>query len=62
MTNKEMALLLEVPRMKVNRVLTLLSVWQEANQDEETAHMIDVVFAVVSDAVKTIDSAMEANK
>ncbi|MEX9815383.1 hypothetical protein AB7X09_05285 [Providencia rettgeri] len=59
MTNKEMALLLEVPRMKVNRVLTLLSVWQEANQDEETAHMIDVVFALVNDAVKTIDSAME---
>ncbi|EJD6474178.1 MULTISPECIES: hypothetical protein [Providencia] len=59
MANKEMVLSLEVPRMKVNRVLTLLSVWQEANQDEETAHMIDVVFAMVSDAVKAIDSAME---
>ncbi|EJD6615352.1 hypothetical protein NQ837_001183 [Providencia rettgeri] len=62
MANKEMVLSLEVPRMKVNRVLTLLSVWQEANQDEETAHMIDVVFAMVSDAVKDIDSAMEGNK
>ncbi|MEY0115767.1 hypothetical protein AB7W24_16100 [Providencia rettgeri] len=62
MTNKEMVLSLEVPRMKVNRVLTLLSVWQEANQDEETAHMIDVVFAMVSDAVKEIDSAMGGNK
>lgn len=59
MANKEMVLSLEVPRMKVNRVLTLLSVWQEANHDEETAHMIDVVFAMVSDAVKDIDSAME---
>ncbi|MCY0800501.1 hypothetical protein ABN072_02180 [Providencia rettgeri] len=59
MANKEMVLSLEVPRMKVNRVLTLLSVWQEANQDEETAHMIDVVFSMVSDAVKSIDSAME---
>ncbi|EOY9125845.1 hypothetical protein ACQFZT_001472 [Providencia stuartii] len=59
MANKEMVLSLEVPRMKANRVLTLLSVWQEANQDEETAHMIDVVFAMVSDAVKAIDSAME---
>ncbi|QIF66600.1 MULTISPECIES: hypothetical protein [Providencia] len=59
MANKEMVLSLEVPRMKVNRVLTLLSVWQEANQDEETAHMIDVVFFMVSDAVKAIDSAME---
>ncbi|AMG66549.1 hypothetical protein [Providencia stuartii] len=59
MTNKEMVLSLEVPRMKVNRVLTLLSVWQEANQDEETAHMIDVVFSMVSDAVNAIDSAME---
>ncbi|MEY0406259.1 hypothetical protein AB7W10_09120 [Providencia rettgeri] len=62
MANKEMVLSLEVPRMKVNRVLTLLSVWQEANQDEETAHMIYVVFAMVSDAVKDIDSAMEGNK
>nr|ELR5213840.1 hypothetical protein [Providencia rettgeri] len=59
MANKEMVLSLEVPRMKVNRVLRLLSVWQEANQDEETAHMIDVVFSMVSDAVKAIDSAME---
>ncbi|MEQ5666697.1 hypothetical protein ABN324_13520 [Providencia alcalifaciens] len=59
MANKEMVLSLEVPRMKVNRVLALLSVWQEANQDEETAHMIDVVFSMVSDAVKAIDSAME---
>lgn len=59
MTNKNRVLSLEVPRMKVNRVLTLLTVWQEANQDEETAHMIDVAFVVVNDALKDIDSVME---
>lgn len=32
MANKEIVLSLEVPRMKINRVLTLLTVWQEANQ------------------------------
>ena len=45
--------------MKINRVLTLLTVWQEANQDEETAHMIAIAFAAVNDALKDIDSAME---
>ncbi|HGN0433222.1 TPA: hypothetical protein ACKRKN_003578 [Proteus mirabilis] len=59
MANKEIVLSLEVPRMKINRVLTLLTVWQEANQAEETAHMIAIAFAAVNDALKDIDSAME---
>ena len=59
MANKEIVLSLEVPRMKINRVLTLLTVWQEANQDEEIAHMIAIAFAAVNDALKDIDSAME---
>ncbi|EMB6100712.1 hypothetical protein ACOZAS_003237 [Proteus mirabilis] len=59
MANKEIVLSLEVPRMKINRVLTLLTVWQGANQDEETAHMIAIAFATVNDALKDIDSAME---
>ncbi|HEJ9686790.1 hypothetical protein [Proteus mirabilis] len=59
MANKEIVLSLEVPRMKINRVLTLLTVWQEANQNEETAHMIAIAFAAVNDALKDIDSAME---
>ena len=59
MANKEIVLSLEVPRMKINRVLTLLTVWQEANQYEETAHMIAIAFATVNDALKDIDSAME---
>ncbi|HEM8210037.1 MULTISPECIES: hypothetical protein [Providencia] len=59
MNKRDIELLLDAPRMKTKCLMTLLTVWLDAESDEETANMISIVMNTANGILNDIESATE---
>lgn len=59
MNKRDIELLLDVPRLKTKCLMTLLTVWLDAEDNEDTANMISIAMNTVNDILNDIESATE---
>ncbi|WP_272579644.1 hypothetical protein [Providencia sp. PROV266] len=59
MNKRDIELLLDAPLLKTKRLMTLLTVWLDAEDNEDTANMISIVMNTVNDILNDIESATE---